>query len=713
MLDSYVAGLKERSTTRSSPQPVPPRTAELRPAARLVAISALALFLEMALIRFINATVQVIAYFNNFVILATFLGLGFGALWARRSPRLFAHAPVLLASFVGVLVVLDRYAASLEDTPELVTWTQTNQDLPLELPSGVVVTLVFCACFAVFVPLGCELGQRLEAFEDRLAAYGYDLLGSITGVLTFAIVSWGRFPPWAWFAIASIALGVLLWAAGYKLRIRSVFLTAIVAFAALVSDGYYSPYYKIHLAQYFEAGGDKPTHYSVFVDKLRIQDAIDFDQDLEKTAIAAWVPYYMLPYKLRPAPSRVLVLGGGSGNDTAIALKAGAKHVTTVEVDPVLVDFGHVLHPQRPYADPRVEAVNDDARAYLRRNDEKFDLIVMNALDSHKQLPGLSTLRLESYIYTVQAFEDVRRHMNPDSVFVVHLSSSRHWMGERLYWSLAKAFGREPTLLATAGSPFESIAFVFAPEATLRAARERNNGLLWGPPKHFREVRASTTLATDDWPHLYLASRQIPSLYYKVLAFVIILTLLCLRALGTRRADAGLMHFMLLGASFMLLETRAITQFALLFGSTWLVNAIVVSSILVVIYLGNLLLQKRTMPPKPVVYAALLASLIALYFIPLDAALPFSLPLRVLIAGLVIGAPVFGASLIFSDSFRRAPDASSAFGANLVGVVIGGALEYSSMQFGLKFLYLIAAAMYVAAWAAERYSARSSPKLAT
>jgi hypothetical protein len=419
----------------------------------------------------------------------------------------------------------------------------------------------------------------------------------------------------------------------------------------------------------------------------------------------------MLPYKLRPAPARVLVLGGGSGNDTAIALKAGAKHVTTVEVDPVLVDFGHVLHPQRPYADPRVEAVNDDARAYLRRNDEKFDLIVMNALDSHKQLPGLSTLRLESYIYTVQAFEDVRRHMNPDSVFVVHLSSSRHWMGERLYWSLTKAFGREPALLATEGSPFESIAFVFAPDATLRAARGRNNGLLWGAPKHFREVRSQTTLATDDWPHLYLASPQIPTLYYKVLAFVIVLTLLCMRALGTRRADASLMHFMLLGASFMLLETRAITQFALLFGSTWLVNAIVVGSILVVIYLGNLLLQKRTLPPKPVVYCALLASLIALYFIPLDAALPFNLPLRVLIAGLVIGAPVFGASLIFSDSFRRAPDASAAFGANLVGVVIGGALEYSSMQFGLKFLYLVAAAMNVAAWAAERY-ARRSPKLA-
>lgn len=106
-------------------------------------------------------------------------------------------------------------------------------------------------------------------------------------------------------------------------------------------------------------------------------------------------------------------------------------------------------------------------------------------------------------------------------------------------------------------------------------------------------------------------------------------------------------------------------------------------------------------------YVALLASLIGLYFLPLDALLPFSLGVRVLAAAAVVGAPVFAASLIFSDSFRRAPDAASAFGANLIGVVIGGALEYSSMQLGLKSLYLIAAAMYVAAWAAEHFARRS------
>jgi hypothetical protein len=137
------------------------------------------------------------------------------------------------------------------------------------------------------------------------------------------------------------------------------------------------------------------------------------------------------------------------------------------------------------------------------------------------------------------------------------------------------------------------------------------------------------------------------------------------------------------------------------------VNAIVVTSILLVVYLGNALLRARVTVPKPLVYALLLASLIGLYFLPLEAALPFGYGMRLLAAGAVIGVPVFAASLIFSDSFRSAPDASAAFGANLVGVVIGGALEYSSMQFGLKLLYLVAAGLYIAAWVAEHVSARA------
>jgi hypothetical protein len=282
-------------------------------------------------------------------------------------------------------------------------------------------------------------------------------------------------------------------------------------------------------------------------------------------------------------------------------------------------------------------------------------------------------------------------------------------MGERLYWSQTRAFGREPALFATPGSPFGSVAFVFGPDTVLQTARTPASGLIWALPGAYSESESRTVLATDDWPHLYLAGARIPALYYRVLAFIVGLSVVCFGVLGRARPGRGALHFALLGASFMLLETRAITQFALLFGSTWLVNAIVVGSILVVIFAGNRLLQTGRSLPKSATYLALLASLVGLYFVPLDALLPLDLATRVIAAGLVVGTPLVAASLLFSDSFRRAPDAAAAFGANLVGVVLGGALEYSSMQFGLKFLYLVAALIYLLAWLAERLPLRRAP----
>jgi spermidine synthase len=695
--------------------PHSPQAAALLPAARLMGISAVCLLVEMALIRFINSTVQVIAYFNNFVILATFLGMGVGALCARRWPRLFAHSAVLLAGVLVGVVALDKLASSGGDQADFVAWFAAD-DTTLVLPAGVMVSLIFFACFAVFVPLGCELGRCIEAYEDRLQAYGYDVLGSVTGVAVFALASWGRYPPWAWFLIAGVAISLLMRSAGISIVWRAPLLVAAAGITLLVSDGTYSPYYKIQLAAHSQPGAARPTHYSVLVDKVRIQDAIDFDQDLRPAGLASWVPYYELPYRIMPKPRSVLVLGGGSGNDTVFALRSGASRIHTVEIDPILADFGHTVHPQRPYADPRVRAINDDARAFLRGTADEYDLIVMNALDSHHQLPGLSTLRLESYMYTVESFQDVQRHMGPESVFVLHLSSTRPWMGERVYWSLTKAFGREPTLFTTPDSPFGSIAFALGPDHVIRAA-QRSSGLLVGRPHLYDSVRATTTLATDDWPHLYLATPRIPRLYYQVLGFIVLLALTCLVGVRKLVRDSGgaairptsSLHFALLGASFMLLETRAITQFALLFGSTWAVSAIVISSILCVIFIANRWLRLRSaMSPelKSSIYASLLAALAGLYFLPLDSLLPLDLFGRVLGAALIVGTPIFAASLIFSDSFRRVSDAAGALGANLMGVVLGGALEYSSMQLGLRSLYLIAAAMYALAWLAERMAMR-------
>lgn len=680
-----------------------------RPGLQLLGTSFVTLFLELAMIRFVNSTVQVIAYFNNFLILSAFLGLGIGSLltrgrgdWLRRFPWIFLTA-------IALMVALDGYSFSGLGNEQVVWALQRVNERTL--PLTVVVLLVFGANLLFFVPLGFRLGQCLEAFENRLVAYSWDLLGSLLGVLGFTAVSFLGAPPAVWFGAAvCLLLGLLLQDRRLDLRRVSGLATAGallggVALSDLPHAGLWSPYYKVTLSPYAlprPGGASEHLGYSISVDKLRIQDALRFGPELLGTPLRGWWDYYRLPYMLRP-PRRVLVLGGGSGNDAAVGLQSGAQHIDVVEIDPVIASLGFARHPHRPYADPRVRVVRDDARAFLRRAEGSYDLIVMNALDSHHQLPGLSTLRLESFIYTREAFTAARRQLAPDGLFVVHLSSSRPWMGERLFWSLEAAFGMEPRLFTTPESPFGSVAFVYGPEDVLQAAKTKA-GLTEVDPAPFRAAGERTRLATDDWPHLYLRANRMPEVYVWVLASVGLLSLLAFRAVGPLQVDRHLELF-LLGAGFMLLETRGLTSMAVAFGSTWIVSAVVLSAILLVIFLGNLAVLRQRAPGARTAYALLLGLLVAQYFLPLGLLAQGSLELRLVLVVVWVGAPVLLASFIFSHAFARVTAPAAAFGANLLGVVAGGTLEYTSMIFGLGALSLIAAALYGLAAAAHARAA--------
>ena len=85
-------------------------------------------------------------------------------------------------------------------------------------------------------------------------------------------------------------------------------------------------------------------------------------------------------------------------------------------------------------------------------------------------------------------------------------------------------------------------------------------------------------MSTDNWPFLYLASKTvpIPVIGVVILFLTFSLGLLRRRVSISKIADAQNRHLFLLGAGFMLLETKAVTELSLLFGSTWIVNAVVI-----------------------------------------------------------------------------------------------------------------------------------------
>jgi hypothetical protein len=104
-------------------------------------------------------------------------------------------------------------------------------------------------------------------------------------------------------------------------------------------------------------------------------------------------------------------------------------------------------------------------------------------------------------------------------------------------------------------------------------------------------------------------------------------------------------------------------------------------------------------------YLLLLVSLLLNYAVPVSSMLGQDFVLRGLISGLVMSVPLFFAGIIFATSLRRLKSVELAFGANLLGSVVGGMLEYSSLVFGIRALYLVAAVAYLLSWLGLRQRA--------
>ena len=150
-----------------------------------------------------------------------------------------------------------------------------------------------------------------------------------------------------------------------------------------------------------------------------------------------------------------------------------------------------------------------------------------------------------------------------------------------------------------------------------------------------------------------------------------------------------------MGAAFFLLETKSITEMALLFGSTWIVNAVVIAAILTMIIIANLIVQ-RYRPASPLPYYALLAvALLFNYFVPVGSFLGLPLVWRITLASIAQAVPLFFAGMIFAITFGQTDSIEMALGSNLLGSVLGGISEYASLTLGIRSLYLLALAFYV------------------
>ncbi len=308
----------------------------------------------------------------------------------------------------------------------------------------------------------------------------------------------------------------------------------------------------------------------------------------------------------------------------------------------------------------------------------------------------MSSLRLDNYVYTREAFRSAREHLKPDGRLVTYHMSGHPWVAAKIRRIIADAFGEEPQILYQSQPPLLfNVTFVTAASAS-GLAGGRSPGV---PEAVYEEV----PMPTDDWPYLYLSRRTIPAHYLRALAAVLAVALLFVglgagRAL--RRGFDGAMFF--LGVGFLLVETKSVTEMSLLFGSTWVVNLLVFSSILAMILAANLVVIRR--PPRSLdrLFLGLFASLAIAFALPARSLLWLGMLGQWIVGGLMVALPIFFAAWIFAGLFRTRADTTRALAYNLLGAVLGGVLEYSSLVIGIKALYLVAAAAYLGAFLAAR-----------
>jgi len=265
--------------------------------------------------------------------------------------------------------------------------------------------------------------------------------------------------------------------------------------------------------------------------------------------------------------------------------------------------------------------------------------------------------------------------------------------------------------------------FALADDRSAAALRLRDAKWVQFRPTTVVRPPGAMSLATDAWPFLYLRGPMIPALSLRGMAVMATLALLfalpfvrggagshhhpgfgAVGFTGSRKSDHGLLAQMFfLGAGFMLIETKAVVHMALLFGSTWIVNSIVFSAVLLMILVANLLVLRVRPPSLAVLYGGLALTLVANAVVPLDAFLGLPREVQILGSCLLAFTPILFAGVIFAVSFGRAVEADRAFGANIAGAMTGGLSEYSSMLVGFQYIVLVALVFYaLSAWAARR-----------
>jgi len=686
--DTRRSGSRFSSDVRTLHGPVSPFD---RPAVSLLLVSASLLFAELLLIRWIPAEIIYVGYFRNLILLGSFLGIGVGIILGRGGA--YPSIPVLsfvLFALVAVVSVmqLNVYVASSDEIFFGLTESSSRADT-----NFLVLPAIFLMATVIMALLALPLGPLLRSMPP-LRAYTLDILGSLTGIALFTFLSWFQTPPLIWFIVLAGMIGsralarpITGWSVigGCALAAMLVIVVGATINAARLNE-VWSPYQRIDI----QRGVDGSVGITVNgIPHQALKGTGIASEDVDSDLFYSSFYYQVDKWFPDRVFKRVLVIGAGTGNDVAARLARGATTVDAVEIDPVLASIGQAEHPDRPYQDPGVNLKIDDGRSFLRDAKGPYDLVVFALPDSLTLVGSTANIRLESFLFTQEAFSAVRDELGPNGVFALYNYYRQPWLIDKIGGMLRTAFGSPPIIRTFGAEPASAAVIAAGP------------GIAGATAAMVLDPASPPVPATDDWPFLYLHAPEIADYYLIVFGLIALFALLgvfgALRVSHTpiRRFSP---HFFMLGVAFMLLETRSLTTFALLFGNTWLINSLVFFAILVSVLLAILVNARFQLRDQRPIYLALGICLALNLFLDPAALLVDPPAVRYGLAAALAFAPVFFANLVFTRSFRDTATADMSFASNLLGATFGGILEYVALISGYRMLVVVVAVCYLLAY---------------
>lgn len=118
-----------------------------------------------------------------------------------------------------------------------------------------------------------------------------------------------------------------------------------------------------------------------------------------------------LPFLLKNQ-AKALILAPRGGLDLIVALEQGARKITAVEANPLIIQAASFV-----YQNPAIDLVIESDRSFLRQTGDHYDVIIRSLTSSYRPVRSGAYSLAEEYGYTLQAFEDALHKLSPDGIF--------------------------------------------------------------------------------------------------------------------------------------------------------------------------------------------------------------------------------------------------------------------------------------------------------